>query len=165
MTVTTSTRARPGYDDAVARFSIQDAMAGLRGDLQTGLNACVECCDRHVGANRVALRCLSPDEELSEYTFEDLRDLAARAANVFHAQGIRPDEARLARVLLADYQADIDFALAHWDEVKAAPLTELLNLPEQIRGYGHVRERHAEAAAKRRASLRMEIQTRTEAAA
>ncbi len=75
------------------------------------------------------------------------------------------DEARLARVLLADYQADIDFALAHWDEVKAAPLTELLNLPEQIRGYGHVRERHAEAAAKRRASLRMEIQTRTEAAA
>ncbi|HRM73621.1 MAG TPA: AMP-binding protein, partial [Paracoccus sp. (in: a-proteobacteria)] len=92
MTVTTSTRARPGYDDAVARFSIQDAMAGLRGDLQTGLNACVECCDRHVGANRVALRCLSPDEELSEYTFEDLRDLAARAANVFHAQGIRPGD-------------------------------------------------------------------------
>ena len=92
MTVMTTDRARPGYDDAVARFRIQDAMAGLAGDLETGLNACVECCDRHLGANRVALRCLSPDEVLTEYTFEDLRDLSARAANVFQAQGIRPGD-------------------------------------------------------------------------
>lgn len=92
MTVTSGGRARPGYDDAVARFSIRDAMAGLRGDLQTGVNACVECCDRHAGSGRVALRCLSTDEELSEYSFEDLRDLSARAANVFQARGIRPGD-------------------------------------------------------------------------
>ena len=67
MIATTSDRARPGYHDAVARFSIGDAMTMLRGDLETGLNACVECCDRHTGANRVALRCLSPDEVLREY--------------------------------------------------------------------------------------------------
>lgn len=92
MIATTSDRARPGYHDAVARFSIGDAMAMLRGDLETGLNACVECCDRHTGTGRVALRYLSPDEELTEYTFEDLRDLSARAANVFAAQGIRPGD-------------------------------------------------------------------------
>lgn len=61
MIATTSDRARPGYHDAVARFSIGDAMAMLRGDLETGLNACVECCDRHAGTGRVALRYLSPD--------------------------------------------------------------------------------------------------------
>ena len=60
------------------------------------------------------------------------------------------DEARLARTLLADYQTDIDFALANWDDSKAAELTDLLDLPEHIRGYGHVRVRHAEAAGKRR---------------
>ena len=49
------TNTRPAYQDAVARFSIRDAMAGLRGDLETGLNACVECCDRHAGTG--AWRC------------------------------------------------------------------------------------------------------------
>ena len=75
MTATSGGRARPGYHDAVARFSIDEAMTMLRGDLQTGLNACVECCDRHTGANRVALRCMSVDEVLTEYSFEDLRDM------------------------------------------------------------------------------------------
>ena len=94
MTATTlnPTNTRPAYQDAVARFSIRDAMAGLRGDLETGLNACVECCDRHAGTGRVALRCVSADEVLTEYSFEDLRDMSARAANVFQAQGIRPGD-------------------------------------------------------------------------
>jgi len=68
-------------------------------------------------------------------------------------------EAKLARRLIADYQADIDFALAHWADTKTATLTELLDLPEHIRGYGHVRERHAEQVAHRRAALRSQIQT------
>src|SRR5690606_11511174 len=92
MSATTLTRARPGYHDAVARFRIEDAMAGLRGDLETGLNACVECCDRHCGVNRVALRCLSADETLTEYTFEELRDMSARVANLFSDKGIRPGD-------------------------------------------------------------------------
>ncbi len=67
------------------------------------------------------------------------------------------EEAVLARRLLADYQGDIDFALANWDDAKAAELTELLDLPEQIRGYGHIRERHAKAVESRRAALRAAI--------
>lgn len=63
-------------------------------------------------------------------------------------------EAKLARRLLSDYEADIDFVLANWSDATAATLTELLDLPEHIRGYGHVRERHAEAVTKRRAELK-----------
>ncbi|QRZ15297.1 acyl-CoA synthetase [Paracoccus methylovorus] len=92
MSVTTPSRLRPGYDQAVAQFRIEDAIAGLRGDLETGLNACVECCDRHCGDDRVALRCLSADEQLTEYTFEDLRTMSARAANLFRDKGIRPGD-------------------------------------------------------------------------
>ncbi len=43
-------RAVPAYADAVARFSIETAAAQLDGDLERGLNACVECCDRHAKA-------------------------------------------------------------------------------------------------------------------
>lgn len=92
MSATTLSRSRPGYEQAVAQFRIEDAIAGLRGDLETGLNACVECCDRHCGADRVALRCLSADEALTEYTFEDLRALSARAANLMRDKGVRPGD-------------------------------------------------------------------------
>lgn len=92
MSATTLSRTRRGYDEAAARFRIEDAIAGLRGDLETGLNACVECCDRHCGTGRVALRCLSTDEVVTEYSFEDLRAMSARAANLFRDNGIRPGD-------------------------------------------------------------------------
>ncbi|REF73382.1 acyl-CoA synthetase [Paracoccus versutus] len=85
-------RSRPGYEQAVARFSIEAAMEGLQGDLQGGLNACVECCDRHCGADRVALRCVSAEGDLRDYTFEELRDLSARAANLFRDKGVKPGD-------------------------------------------------------------------------
>ncbi|WP_347265781.1 acyl-CoA synthetase [Paracoccus sp. (in: a-proteobacteria)] len=86
------TRARPSHAAAVAQFSIEEALARLQGDLDGGLNACVECCDRHCGAGRVALRCLSAEGDLREYTFEELRDLSARAANLFQGLGVRPGD-------------------------------------------------------------------------
>ncbi|MFV0409307.1 MAG: indolepyruvate ferredoxin oxidoreductase family protein [Paracoccus sp. (in: a-proteobacteria)] len=74
-------------------------------------------------------------------------------------------EAVLARRLLADYQADIDFALANRDCGRDAALTQLLDLPEQIRGYGHIRARHAAAAEAKRSALRAAIlEPRAEAA-
>lgn len=75
------------------------------------------------------------------------------------------DEAKLARQLLADYEADIDFALTNWSAEKADKLTRLLNLPDHIRGYGHVREQHAQKAEKQRIALRNAISaTATQAA-
>lgn len=78
----------PGYDDAVAAFRIEDAIAALDGDLETGLNACVECCDRHCGNGAVALRWISANGDLTVLTFEDLREKSARMANVLRAHGI-----------------------------------------------------------------------------
>ncbi len=66
-------------------------------------------------------------------------------------------EAQLARKLLSDYEADIDFALANWSEARAVQIAALLDLPDQIRGYGHIRERHAAQVDKSRAELRAEI--------
>lgn len=92
MVTTEAGRQRPGYEQAVARFSIEAAMAGLAGDLAGGVNACVECCDRHCGAGRVALRCVSEQGVLREYTFEDLRALSARAANLMRDKGVKPGD-------------------------------------------------------------------------
>lgn len=80
--------ARARYDEAVAQFRIEAAMAGLQGDLATGVNACVECCDRHVGANRVALRWVAADGHVETYSFEQLADEAARVANMLDGLGI-----------------------------------------------------------------------------
>ena len=66
-------------------------------------------------------------------------------------------EARLARKVLADYEADIQFTLANWSADRAAQIAELLALPDRIRGYGHVRARHAAEVEKKRASLRAAI--------
>ncbi len=85
----TSVSTRPArYDYAVAQFRIEDAIAKLHGNLETGINACVECCDRHTGDNRVALRAIAANGELSEFTFENLRDMAARVGNVLKDAGI-----------------------------------------------------------------------------
>lgn len=67
------------------------------------------------------------------------------------------DETRLARRLLADYRDDIAFALKNHSDANADAITKLLDLPEQIRGYGHVRERHADAVDKLRQNIRKSI--------
>ncbi|SBW15609.1 acetate-CoA ligase [Brucella sp. 10RB9215] len=76
------------YDDAVAQFDIAKAIALLAGNPDTGINACIECCDRYTGENRVALRAISIDNTLTELTFEELRDMSARVGNMLADAGI-----------------------------------------------------------------------------
>ncbi len=92
MTALADASPRARYEDAMALFRIENAIAGLQGDLLNGLNACVECCDRHCGNNRVALRWIAADGHFEEFTFEQLRDLSARFANVLAAAGIGPGD-------------------------------------------------------------------------
>ncbi len=80
------------YKDAVAEFRIENAMAALQGNLLASLNAAVECCDRHCGKNRVALRWIAADGHLEEFTFEQLHDSSARFAHVLAAAGIGPGD-------------------------------------------------------------------------
>ena len=54
----------PAYDDFMAAFRVEDVTAMLSGDLATGLNVCVECCDRHADGGRVALYWEGTDASL-----------------------------------------------------------------------------------------------------
>lgn len=79
---------RPSYVDTYASFDIETAKIQLQGDLDRGVNACIECCDRHCGEDLVALRCVSTDDAVTEYTFEQLRELTAKTANILRALGV-----------------------------------------------------------------------------
>jgi len=86
--------ARPAYSEVMAGFDLDAVKAGFSGDFDYGINACIECCDRHAAAapERIALRCVSVDGKISESSFAHLRDMSARAANVFWQHGVRPGD-------------------------------------------------------------------------
>ncbi len=83
-----SADGRVDYADAMANFSVDDVAATLSGSFAVGLNACVECCDRHATAGRVALDWEGMDGRREQWRFEDLRTQAARFANLLAAHGI-----------------------------------------------------------------------------
>ncbi|RUV31475.1 AMP-binding protein, partial [Mesorhizobium sp. M7A.F.Ca.MR.148.00.0.0] len=88
----TNTPALPRYVDAIAHFRIEDEIARLQGDPATGINACIECCDRHTGQNRLALRAISAAGELREFSFDDLKDMSARVGNMLRAAAVGPGD-------------------------------------------------------------------------
>jgi indolepyruvate ferredoxin oxidoreductase len=58
----------------------------------------------------------------------------------------RTDERRMERQLIADYKACIDELLRGLSAEKLPLAAEIARIPEDIRGYGHVKERHVKAA-------------------
>ena len=83
---------RASYEEAIAGFSRKALEATLAGDLARGLNACVECCDRHATPGRVALRWRSHDGRDGELTFSELKERSARFANVIASHGVKPGQ-------------------------------------------------------------------------
>ncbi|WP_110972634.1 AMP-binding protein [Pseudomonas huaxiensis] len=80
------------YSAAARTFNYpQASRAALAGSLEA-LNACVECCDRHAGGDRIALHCEGRDGQSASYRFSDLQARAARFANVLKAQGVCPGD-------------------------------------------------------------------------
>jgi acetyl-CoA synthetase len=80
------------YAEHMAAFRIEDLAAKLSGDLTAGINACVECCDRHIAPGKIALEWESADGRRASYTFEQMRDLSARFANYLKARGVGPGD-------------------------------------------------------------------------
>lgn len=87
-----SLKAPISYQEAASRFDIADEEARLAGSLKEGINACVECCDRHADPDRVALHWLSADGREESYSFAQLRELSARVANMLVARGVAPGD-------------------------------------------------------------------------
>ena len=73
-------------------------------------------------------------------------------AGLRHWRGSRFDlfnktaERQMERQLLAEFEERIAWAAANLNEKNHEIIFELLNLPQSIRGYGHVKERNAKAA-------------------
>ena len=85
-------RAAIDHADAVAGFRFDALSAQLQGDLESGVNACVECCDRHLAKGGTALVWESADGRQGRYSFAELQEQAARFANLLAAQGVRPGD-------------------------------------------------------------------------
>ena len=83
---------RPDYRAFYETFDPATLSDALSGDLGTGINACVECCDRHTGDSRVALKWASESGERAEFTFEDLRARSAQVANLLVGHGVKPGD-------------------------------------------------------------------------
>lgn len=86
------------YQDAYENFDLKAEIDRLQGSLDGGLNACVECCDRHMGSNRPALHWEGQNGQSLIYTFEELSELSAKFANMLIEQGVKPGD-RIAGLL------------------------------------------------------------------
>jgi len=71
-----------------------------------------------------------------------LKGLRGTALDIFG----RTVERRSERALIAEYQASIEEILKALDAVNYAAAVEIARIPEQIKGFGHVKERHLQAA-------------------
>jgi acetyl-CoA synthetase len=82
----------PSYETARATFSWEQARADLDGlPGGRGLNIAHEAIDRHAGgarAEHVALRWISRDDEVHDFTYQDMRGLTNRFANVLQLLGV-----------------------------------------------------------------------------
>lgn len=76
------------YQSAYAAFDRALAGSALDGWREGRLNAAIECCDRHCGVDRVALRHVGREGACTTYSFEELRDASIRVANVLRGLGI-----------------------------------------------------------------------------
>lgn len=80
----------PDYDDACAGFSWQSARGLIDGLPGGGLNIAHEAIDRHVAGGhggQLALRWISKQDEVRDFTYLDLQRQTSRFANVLRSQG------------------------------------------------------------------------------
>lgn len=82
----------PDYRAFYDAFDVDALNGALDGDLASGINVCVECCDRHTGSNRTALNWQGISGERRDFTFEDLQAASARVANLLASSGVGPGD-------------------------------------------------------------------------
>lgn len=80
------------YREAYDSFDIDQMNGTLAGDPDSGINACIECCDRHVGTNKVAVNYESVSGESRAITFEELQARSAQVAHLLQKNGVKPGD-------------------------------------------------------------------------
>jgi indolepyruvate ferredoxin oxidoreductase len=71
----------------------------------------------------------------------------------------RSAERRMERQLITDYEDDVELILRRLDSDSLDNAIELARLPEQIRGFGHVKAASVALAHRKRDVLRQRLQT------
>ena len=84
-----------------------------------------------------------------------LKGLRGTAFDVFG----RTEERKTERALIGEYKAAIDEVLTTLSAGNLALAAEIARIPEDIRGYGHVKERHLASARPKWAALMSEWRT------
>jgi indolepyruvate ferredoxin oxidoreductase len=82
-----------------------------------------------------------------------LKGLRGTAFDVFG----KTEERKMERALITQYQASIEKLLPALNAANTATALEIARIPEQIKGYGHVKERNVVAAQKRWSQLEAEF--------
>jgi acetyl-CoA synthetase len=81
------------YGEAYSSFSLVELERETLSDtLSSGVNACVECCDRWAVGDRIGLHWISRDFKRYDITFATLQRDAARFANLLRSRGIGPGD-------------------------------------------------------------------------
>ena len=120
----------------------------------TGLNVCVECCDRHVAGGGIALDWESAGRPQAAFTFAEMTEMSARVANLLVEQGVKPGDVvagmlprtpELLATILGTWRAGAVYqplftafgpkAIEHRLKMSAAKLvvTDLVNRPSSTR--------------------------------
>jgi indolepyruvate ferredoxin oxidoreductase len=77
-----------------------------------------------------------------------MKGLRGTALDVFG----KTEERKMERALIVEYRECIDELLRSLSAANLSQAVEIARVPEDIRGYGHVKERHLKAARVRQAS-------------
>jgi len=85
-------QGRASYAAALDGFDLAQIDDGFSGSFNDGINACVECCDRHMGGDHPALIWIGQDGTKRTVGYQELQEDAARFANLLTAHGIGPGD-------------------------------------------------------------------------
>jgi acetyl-CoA synthetase len=79
---------RVKYEDLIKEFSPSMVDDQFVGSLETGINVCVEICDRYADTDKIALRYERADGSRGEMSFSELKTRSAQFANYLQSQGV-----------------------------------------------------------------------------
>ncbi|WP_133012422.1 AMP-binding protein [Marinomonas flavescens] len=76
------------YEELINAFSPDIVNEQFIGNLESGINVCVEICDRYANTDKIALRYELVDGTCGELSFNELKKRSAQFANYLKFQGI-----------------------------------------------------------------------------
>lgn len=87
-----ASRQNPLYAAFNAEFELAQITREFAGDFEQGMNAAIECCDRHCTPGRIALRWENQHGESTTLSFEELRQRSCQFAHFLVSQGVKPGD-------------------------------------------------------------------------